>query len=125
MNTRPQLLCTFTTNHDLIPSIRSIRKVYENITMQIDMYSTPTNIVCIYNVTDKTKRLPDTISINKKKETNTYYSINALNSLIKLVNNGVLDKTYVINWHDYVNCMLLSAGQEGYKSIPLEKINHI
>ena len=89
------------------------------------MYNTPTNIVCIYNVEDRTKRIPDTISINKKKETNTYYSINALNALIMALNNGVLDKTYAIKWHDYVDSMLLSAGQGGYRSVKLVKINHI
>ena len=121
---KPQLLCTFTTNYDLIPCIKSIRGTYGN-EMQIEMYTAPTNVVCIYNVTDRTKRLPDTISINKKKETNTYYSINALNALNTALNNGILDKTYAINWTNYVNSMLLSAGNGGYKCIQLEKINHI
>jgi len=90
--------------------------------MHIDVYQVPTGIVCIYNVVDKTKRIPDTISINKKKETNTYYSINALNALILALNNGVLDKTYAINWQNYVDTMLLSANNGGYKCLKLEKI---
>lgn len=122
---KQQLLCTFTDSQNLFSSIKTIKKSYNDDGMVVDVYSTPTNIVCIYNVTDKSKRIPDTISINKRKETNTYYSINALNALIMALNNGVLDKTYAINWHDYVNSMLLSAGQGGYRCMTLEKINKI
>lgn len=122
---KPQLLCTFTSNQDIINCLRIIKRSYGDGEMSIDMFATPTNLVCIYNVVDKTKRLPDTISINKKRETNTYYSINALNALIIALNNGILDKTYAINWHDYTNCMLLSAGQGGYKCVPLVKIKHL
>lgn len=120
---KPQLLCTFTDNNNLFSCIKTIRTAYNDDKIGIDIYNTPTNMVCIYNVVDKTKRLPDTISINKKKETNTYYSINALNALIMALNNGVLDKTFAINWQDYVNSMLLSAGPGKYRCMKIEKIN--
>ena len=119
---KQQLLCTFTDNQNIFSCLKTIRKSYNGDTMHIDVYAIPTGIVCIYNVEDKTKRIQDTISINKKKETNTYYSINALNALILALNNGVLDKTYVINWQNYVDTMLLSANNGGYKCLKLEKI---
>lgn len=122
---RPQLLCTFTDNQSIFNCIKTIKKTYGDDDMFVDMYSIPNGLVCIYNVTDKTKRIPDTISINKKRETNTYYSINALNALIMVLNNGVLDKTFAINWHEYVDTMLLSSGQSGYKCLKLEKVNFI
>ena len=122
---KPQLLCTFTTTNDIFSCVKTIRKAYESEGIHIDVYSTDTNVVCIYNVVDRTKRIPDTISINKKKETNTYYSINALNALIISLNNGKLDKTYAINWHNYVDTMLLSAGNGGYKCLKLVKINQL
>lgn len=122
---KPQLLCTFTNSENLFSCIKTIKKSYNDDGIVIDVYNTPTNMVCIYNVVDKSKRIPDTISINKRKETNTFYSINALNALIMALNNGVLDKSFAINWHDYVNSMLLSAGQGGYRCMKIEKINII
>ena len=122
---KPQLLCTFTTNGELFSCIKSIKRAYQDEGMFIELYAIDTGAVCIYNVVDKTRKIPDTISINKKKETNTYYSINALNALIMVLNNGILDKTYAVNWHDYVNCMLLSTGNGGYKCMKLEKINSL
>lgn len=122
---RPQLLCTFTDNQNIFSCVKTIKKTYGEDDMFIDMYSIPNGLVCIYNVTDKSKRIPDTISINKKRETNTYYSINALNALIMVLNNGVLDKTFAIDWREYVDTMLLSSGHNGYKTLKLEKINFI
>lgn len=51
--------------------------------------------------------LPDTISIHRKKETNTLFSLNAMNELIKKQNNNKLVMSYKINWEDYRNCFLL------------------
>ena len=49
----------------------------------------------------------NTILVHRKKQTNTLYTINALNELIKSLNNGVLDKTFAIDWENYKNCILL------------------
>lgn len=121
---KPQLLCTFTDNQNLLSCVKNINKVYSVEGVNIDLFNYPNGIVCIYNVVDKSKRIPDTISINKKKETNTYYSINALNALIMALNNGVLDKTYSINWQDYVDSLLLSSSN-GYKCMKLSKLNNL
>jgi hypothetical protein len=52
--------------------------------------------------------LYNTILLHRKKESNTLYTINALNDLIKSLNGGVLDNTFMINWKDYQNCILLT-----------------
>ena len=49
----------------------------------------------------------NTILVHRKKQTNTLYTINALNELIKSLNNGVLDKSFSIDWNNYRNCILL------------------
>ena len=51
--------------------------------------------------------LPNTILLHRKKESNTLYTINALNALIKSLNNGILDTNYRITWLDYKNSILL------------------
>jgi len=50
----------------------------------------------------------NTILVHRKKETNTLYTINALNDLIKKLNGGVVDPSYRVNWQHYRNCILLT-----------------
>ena len=58
--------------------------------------------------------LPNTIMAHRKKETNTLYTINALNRLIRNLNNGEMDKLYLIDWNSYRNSMILTDG-DGFK----------
>ena len=58
----------------------------------------------------------NTILVHRKKQTNTLYTINALNELIKSLNNGVLDKRFPIEWNHYKNCILLIQ-TEGFSRI--------
>ena len=60
--------------------------------------------------------IKNTILVHRKKQTNTLYTINALNELVKSLNNGYLDISYPINWNDYKNCILLIQA-DGYKRI--------
>jgi len=46
--------------------------------------------------------------VHKKKETNTLYTLNALNELIRLSNGGIVDTSFNINWNHYKNCILLT-----------------
>ena len=61
--------------------------------------------------------IPDTISLHRKKHTNTLYTINALNDLIRELNDGKLDKRFPIEWKNYRNSLLLT-GEEGLNKIP-------
>jgi len=58
------------------------------------------------------KILDNTILLHRKKESNTLYTINALNDLIRSLNSGELDTNYRVNWQDYKNCILLTTGGE-------------
>jgi hypothetical protein len=59
-----------------------------------------------------TSPMANTILLHRKKESNTLYTINALNTLIKSLNGGVLDTRFIINWQDYKNSILLTNGPE-------------
>lgn len=48
--------------------------------------------------------------VHRKKESNTMYTINALNRLIKDLNGGVEDKRYQVNWQNYRNSIILTDG---------------
>ena len=73
-------------------------------------------LVVSYNImpTTMNKFLPNTIMVHRKKETNTMYTINALNKLILDLNNGVSDSHYQVNWDEYRNAVILTDG-DGYK----------
>jgi hypothetical protein len=62
----------------------------------------------IVNVLDKATPI-STIAVHRKKQTNTIYTINAINKLIEANNNGILDKTYRINWEELKNTVLVTA----------------
>ena len=53
----------------------------------------------VYNL-----QLPNTILVHRKKQTNTLYTINALNEVIRYLNHGVLDTTYQVDWSKFRNC---------------------
>ena len=124
---RPQLLCTFTYIDKLPYCIGEIYKTYTvEAVSNVKCYSyveEPNNVVCIYNVEGSTKRMKDTISINRKKETNSLYSINALNSLIRSLNDGALDKTYRIDWTHYQDMLLLSDSEYNCRAIKIEELS--
>ena len=66
--------------------------------------------MCTYNIDSSgdVVILPDTISLHRKKQTNTLYTINALNECIKTCNNGVLDTSFQLDWENYRNSILLT-----------------
>ena len=78
-------------------------------------------LICSYNI-DETKKInvdnipKNTIGVHRKKQTNTLYTINALNELIKTLNNGIIDKSFAVNWDNYKNCILLIQ-TEGFNRI--------
>ena len=120
---RTQLLCTFAHRKDLDLIIDYISKSYTISEKRLFVFSNTdknSELYVTYNVEpDDYKKTPNTIMIHRKKETNTLYTVNALNEIIKTVNNGVLDKTYIIAWENYKNSLLLT-NQEGYRRIVLE-----
>ena len=120
MNNR--LYCTFTTNDDVEEIIEKIKNSYVILFNKIFVLESldGEKIMLTYNVdmnNSSTNNIIDnTILVHRKKQTNTLYTINALNELIKSLNNGYLDKKYVINWNDYKNCILLIQ-TEGFNKI--------
>jgi len=110
---KTQLLCTFAKKENLneiIDIIISCNKILFDKVYVFNNAQEPNNLICTYNVeyeTDFMEGIPNTISIHRKKHTNTLYTINALNQIIVQLNNGVLDKRFPVPWKDYRNCILL------------------
>ena len=112
-----KLFCTFTSKDELDSTIDTIKEQYTILFNKIFvLYIESTNeYVCTYNVDSfnmSNTILPQTILLHRKKESNTLYTINALNDLIKELNGGVADPQYRVNWKDYRNCILLTTSGE-------------
>ena len=111
MNNR--LYCTFTTPDEVDEIINKIRSSYVILFNKIFVLESVDDdkLMLTYNIdlgnSVNEFIVDNTILVHRKKHTNTLYTINALNELIKSLNNGVLDKKFIINWDNYKNCILL------------------
>ena len=120
---KTQLLCTFTKRNHFNETIDIIIACNEIVFNKIYVFSNENDhhqLICTYNVEydeDFMQGIPDTISLHRKKNTNTLYTINALNDLIRELNDGKLDKTFPIEWENYKNSLLLT-NEEGLNKIP-------
>ena len=61
--------------------------------------------------------MDDTILVNRKKQSNTLYTINGLNELVKEENGGVLDKTFTIDWDKFKNSIIVTNVEGTKKSL--------
>jgi hypothetical protein len=111
-----KLFCTFTTEEELENTIQSIKDKYSIVFNKIFVLFSKSQdeYMCTYNVDEANVStfLENTILVHRKKESNTLYTINALNELIKELNDGELDTSFRVNWNDYRNCILLTKGAE-------------
>jgi hypothetical protein len=111
-----KLFCTFTdpTNLDvLIEDIKAKYSIIYNKMFVLEIIGKEEYVIT-YNVEHaNVSYIPEnTILVHRKKESNTLYTINALNELIKKLNGGVVDTRFAINWNHYKNCILLTQHNE-------------
>ena len=112
MNNR--LFATFTQHEDIDNLVNVLSSAYEIMyrKMFVLFVKSTNEYVITYNVEQNNiDSIPaNTILVHRKKETNTLYTINALNDLIKKLNGGVVDTSFRVNWQHYQNCILLTQG---------------
>ena len=117
-----KLYCTFTTANDVEFLTNKIQSSYVILFNKIFVLESldGEKTMLTYNVdmnnSSSESMVENTILVHRKKQTNTLYTINALNELIKSLNNGVLDKKFPIEWNNYKNCILL-VQTEGFNKI--------
>lgn len=111
-----KLFCTFTDlgNLDnLVGELSSKYSIIYNKMFVLEIVG-KNEYVVTYNVEQgNVNDIPEnTILVHRKKESNTLYTINALNELIKKLNGGVVDTKFPIDWNHYKNCVLLTQHNE-------------
>ena len=112
-----KLFCTFSAKDRLEYTLDMIRGEYTIMYGKIFVLESENSdeYLCTYNIEvddSITKILPNTILLHRKKESNTLYTINSLNLLIKSLNEGILDTSYRVNWSDHKNTVLLTQGDD-------------
>jgi hypothetical protein len=111
-----KLFCTFTDLKNLDGLLEDIQAKYSILYNKMFVLEIigKSEYVVTYNVEHaNVSHIPEnTILVHRKKESNTLYTINALNELIKKLNGGVVDTRFAINWTHYRNCILLTQHNE-------------
>ena len=108
---KTQLLCTFTKRNKLNEAVDIIVSCNDILYDKIYVFANNDDehqLICTYNVEyseDFVENVQDTISLHRKKQSNTLYTINALNEVIRSKNNGVLDKRFMVDWNEFKNIM--------------------
>lgn len=109
---KTQLLCTFAHKKDLELIVDYVTKSYTISEQRMFVFSDADNrndIYITFNIeATGYSKTPNTISIHRKKETNTLYTVNALNTIIRGANNGVMDKSFAVDWTLYHNSLLMT-----------------
>ena len=112
---KTQLLATFTTKTDLDKTIENIKGAYTIAFSKIYVLQNENNVnelICTYNVDLDSKvdfnDVKGTISLHRKKHSNTLYTINALNEVISNLNNGVVDSKFIVPWENFKNTLMVT-----------------
>lgn len=112
-----KLFCTFSAKDKLENTLDTIKGEYTIMYGKIFVLESEDSdeYLCTYNIEvdqSSTRILPNTILLHRKKESNTLYTINSLNLLIKSLNEGILDTSFRVDWLDYKNTILLTQGDD-------------
>lgn len=120
MNT--QLLCTFSSQLEYEDTFDIILEHYDIAFDKVFVLQNTHDedeLFITYNIIPDPSQiaLNKTISIHRKKHTNTLYTINALNKLVKKLNGGKVDHSFPVPWNDFQNSILTTDGED-LKIIP-------
>ena len=103
---KTQLLCTFTTKDSFEDVVEQIKSEYTIVFNKIYVLQNEDNInelICTYNVDFENSvdynKVKGTISLHRKKHSNTLYTINALNEVIANIHplRGILISLLILS----------------------------
>lgn len=131
------LLASFIHRKDLRKNLDALKrssKVFNDKVFILRDSSDDNKLVLTYNILveddekiDFNAIIKGTVSLHRKKETNTLYTLNALNEVVLSENNNKLDKNFTIDWDRHRNCILLYSKNKGLIKIKtiIESIKHL
>lgn len=111
-----QLICLFVLEPEIDHTLSMIEKTYDVVFKRVFILAIEESeeLLFSFNVEKDANRiqLPGAMLVHRKKETNTLYTINSLNALIKKENNGRVDVHYTVDWSKYSNSFLVTSNNE-------------
>ena len=111
-----KLFCTFALSSNLDSVTEDIIQAYTILFNKVFILEVKDSneYAITYNieVTNMNGIPSNTISVHRKKESNTLYTINSLNILIKSLNGGKTDHGFQVPWQDYRNSILLTQNDQ-------------
>ena len=121
---RKQLLCRFSNKEEYKSHVEEIKNNFKLIDDKIFVFFNDKNTKEFYltfNIKKESiqNRLKNTISVHRKIETNTIYTLNAMNRLIEDENGGILDNKFKVSWDLYKNSIVL-INDPGVRIIPIK-----
>lgn len=119
---RPILLCTFSHPNDIPIVSGYIQTAYHVTGKHIFVFrddGNPSIVYYTYNVASYDSLIEQTIVVHRKSETNTIYTINALNEVLSRVSNGGSGADRELDWELYRNSFISIINGE-YRKISLE-----
>ena len=122
INKRGFLLASFVTSSDEEQVLNEVNFIVDNLTLTnqyiflFQLVNEPDKKVLTYNILpEKGKPFNPrlfTMRIHRKKQTNTLYTINALNAAVASQHDGATGKNLKLNWEPFVNSLLLTEGKK-------------
>lgn len=136
MDQKTILLASFLKKDEVPFTLKKIKENFAIVSSKVFVLkdkSDESKSILTYNISvndkiDKVKFsdiIQGTISLHRKKDTNTLYTINSLNSLVKLQNNGIEDRNFKVSWEDYTNCILITKKDNSLLKIETELLEVI
>jgi hypothetical protein len=123
-SSRPRgiLLASFINTDNDEDILTEVQAIVDNLTLTnkfiflLAQESDPSKKILTYNALTESgspfnPRLY-TIRVHRKKQTNTLYTINALNSALSLEHEGKTGKDLKLDWEKYTNSLLLSTNKK-------------
>ena len=129
------LLATFCKSRDVKDIISLISDSFEIVGGKIFVLQDESDRhkkILTYNIIKENIVFSDviknTISLHRKKETNTLYTLNALNEVVMDQNGGQLDPQFSVDWEPHRNTLLVTykddeSGEQNLRRIETRLIN--
>jgi hypothetical protein len=123
------LLASFLDSYEEDYVLKEVEFIANNLELTNNMVflleqktETPRLFLTYNAVTQKGRRFHPslfTMRVHRKKQTNTLYTINALNLAIAAEHDGKTGRDLKLNWENYQNSILLTTGKK-LQSHPIE-----
>ena len=129
------LLATFCKSRDVKDIINLISDSFEIVGGKIFVLQDESDRhkkILTYNIVKEeivfSDVIKNTISLHRKKETNTLYTLNALNEVVMDQNDGQLDPRFSVDWEPHRNTLLVTykddeSGEQNLRRIETRLIN--